>query len=104
MGVQADEANLSTNDGQGVFHLRTRRHDGSVGLLVDPGAHDNLSGSLTLDQMSREVGCKLRKSQMTTLLLVEGVGKKSQVADQSGIVEMLLIIVVRRWMHPTVHL
>ena len=81
----------TVSDGHGVFHLRTRRNDGSVGLLVDPGAHDNLSGSLTLDQLSREVGCKLKKSQMSNPLPVEGVGKKSQIAEQSGFVEMSII-------------
>ena len=53
----------------------------------------------TLDQMSREVevGSKLRKNQMSIPLPVEGVGKKSQVADQS------LTTVTKRWMHLTVH-
>ena len=30
------EQQQQVTDGSGVFHLRTRRHDGSVGLLVDP--------------------------------------------------------------------
>ena len=88
---KADSASLAVSDGQGIFHLRTRRHDGTVGLLVDPGAHDNLAGSLTLDQLSKEVGCKLKKGQMSTPLPVEGVGKKSQIADQSGFVEMTVV-------------
>lgn len=39
-----------------IYHLRTRRRNGSVGLLIDPGAHDNLTGDQTADQMCDEVG------------------------------------------------
>ena len=42
---EVEDQQQPQTDGSGVLHLRTRRHDGSVGLLVDPGAHDNLSGS-----------------------------------------------------------
>eukprot|EP00434_Breviolum_minutum_P026800 symbB.v1.2.023686.t2/scaffold2188.1/size86315/1 len=83
---EVDEQQQPQTDGSGVFHLRTRRHDGSVGLLVDPGAHDNLSGSCTLDHNS-----KLKKSLMTNPLPVEGVGKKSQIANQSARVEMAVV-------------
>ena len=88
---EVDDQQQPVTDGSGVFHLRTRRHDGTVGLLVDPGAHDNLAGSCTLDQMAHEVDSKLKKSLMTNPLPVEGVGKKSQVANQSARVEMAVI-------------
>ena len=88
---EVDEQQQPQTDGSGVFHLRTRRHDGSVGLLVDPGAHANLSGSCTLDHMAHEVNSKLKKSLMTNPLPVEGVGKKSQIANQSARVEMAVV-------------
>ncbi len=88
---EVDDQQQPVTDGSGVFHLRTRRHDGTVGLLVDPGAHDDLAGSCTLDQMAHEVDSKLKKSLMTNPLPVEGVGKKSQVANQSARVEMAVV-------------
>ena len=41
----------------GVYHERTRVK-GKVGLLVDPGAHDNLVGDRTMKLLSSQVKCK----------------------------------------------
>ena len=50
-----------------------------------------MSGSCTLDQMAHEVDSKLKKSLMTNPLPVEGVGKKSQIANQSARIEMAVV-------------
>ena len=41
------------------YHLRPRLRSGAVGLLVDPGAHDNLIGELTAQQMCQELSTEL---------------------------------------------
>ena len=73
------------------YHLRTRRRDGSVGLLVDPGAHDNLIGGLTAQQMCSELQSKLHLRAMNKPLPVEGVGKAAQVADQAACIPMSVV-------------
>ena len=50
--------------------------------LVDPGAHDNLIGGLTAQQMCSELQSKLHLRAMNKPLPVEGVGKAAQVADK----------------------
>ena len=67
-----------------AYHLRTRRHDGSVGLLIDPGAHDNLVGSRTVEQMCDELNADLIPRSLDRPLPVEGVGKTAQVADKNA--------------------
>lgn len=74
-----------------IYHLRTRRKDGSVGLLIDPGAHDNLTGDQTADQMCDEVGCQMNKRPMNQHLPVEGVGRNPQTAFESTKIEMRLL-------------
>ena len=76
---------------EGSYHLRTRRRDGSVGLLVDPGAHDNLIGGLTAQQMCSELQSKLHLRAMNKPLPVEGVGKAAQVADQAACIPMSVV-------------
>ena len=49
-----DDEIRNTESSYHLRSLRTRRRDGSVGLLVDPGAHDNLIGGLTAQQMCSE--------------------------------------------------
>eukprot|EP00435_Cladocopium_sp_Y103_P055360 s894_g18.t1 len=73
------------------YHLRTRRRDGTVGLLVDPGAHDNLIGGLTAQQMCNELQSRLHLRSMDKPLPVEGVGKAAQVADQAACVPMFVM-------------
>lgn len=53
-----------------------------------------LDHALDLDQMAHEVDIKLKKSLMTNPLPVEGVGKKSQIANQSARVEWPLLIIM----------
>ena len=40
---------------ESTYHLRTRRRAGSVALLIDPGAHDNLIGGVAAEQMCDEL-------------------------------------------------
>eukprot|EP00435_Cladocopium_sp_Y103_P046747 s730_g13.t1 len=73
---------------EGTYHLRTRLRSGAVGLLVDPGAHDNLIGEITAKQMCNELNTKLESRTLDKPLPVEGVGKSAQVADKSACVRM----------------
>ena len=68
------------------YHLRTRSKNGAVGLLIDPGAHDNLVGSITAEQMCEQTGLPLEEQTQQTMdraLPVEGVGKDAQVARRA---------------------
>ena len=68
-----------------TYHLKTRIN-GVVGLLVDPGAHDNLVGDRTIKAMSEQSGKKIQYKKLLTPMAVEGVGKGGQTADQAGCV------------------
>ena len=63
-----------------VYHLRTRLSDNRPGLLVDPGAHDNLVGDRTASRMEEIVGVEAKSLRMNKPLSVEGVGKNAQSA------------------------
>ena len=65
------------------YHLRTRLSGNRVGLLVDPGAHDNLMGSETAWRMSEQTGVPNTSLRMTKCLQVEGVGKAAQTAESA---------------------
>ena len=65
----------------GVYHERTRVK-GKVGLLVDPGAHDNLVGDRTMKLLSSQVKCKPAVRTLERSLSVQGVGNGSQQADR----------------------
>ena len=60
---------------------------GKVGLLVDPGAHDNLVGDRTMKLLSSQVKCKPAVRTLERPLSVQGVGNGSQQADLSHGVE-----------------
>ena len=64
---------------------RTRLRSGAVGLLVDPGAHDNLIGEVIARQMCQELSTQLELRALDKPLPVEGVGKS---ANQSACVRM----------------
>ena len=64
------------------FHQKTRVK-GRVGLLIDPGAHDNLCGSLSMDLMSKQLKCPTKKRVLSKPLNVQGVGNGSQEAGVS---------------------
>ena len=68
-----------------AYHLKTRIN-GVVGLLVDPGAHDNLIGERTMKAMSEQSGKPIEYQKLLAPMAVEGVGKGGQTADQSGCV------------------
>ena len=66
----------------GTFHsARTTTRDGRIGLLVDPGAHDNLSGEMTMRQLESQLSTRARIKALDSPLSVSGVGKESQSAD-----------------------
>ena len=64
------------------YHVRTRI-DGQVGLLVDPGAHDNLIGSETCQLMQEQLSAIPTAKRLDRPLVVSGVGKSSQEATSS---------------------
>lgn len=72
------------------YHLRTRRSNGAVGLLVDPGAHDNLIGSITAAQMCQGLNIPMKTKAMNRPLPVEGVVKNAQIAEHSACIPMAL--------------
>ena len=72
---------LSEMSAREAYHLRTRLGGDRVGLLVDPGAHDNLVGSRTADRMVQMLGVPSRTLRMDKALQVEGVGKSAQSAS-----------------------
>ena len=63
-----------------AYHLRTRLPEDRPGLLVDPGAHDNLIGDRTASRMEEIVGVPAKQLRMNKALNVEGVGKNPQSA------------------------
>ena len=79
--------NVLTNACSGMYHLRTRIA-GKVGLLVDPGAHDNLIGGNTAQLLEKQCGAKATMSALTSTLNVAGVGKEGQSTDQSLSVDL----------------
>ena len=64
-----------------MYHLKTRLEGNRPGLLVDPGAHDNLVGGQTAARMQETVGIGSKTLRMDKSLSVEGVGKSSQSAS-----------------------
>lgn len=49
-----------------AYHtMRTRTPDGRIGLLVDPGAHDNLGGENTLRNLELQLGIRGRTRELS---------------------------------------
>ena len=66
----------------GTFHsMRTCARDGRIGLLVDPGAHDNLAGEWTMRDLEQQLRTRARVKQLDHPLSVSGVGKQAQQAS-----------------------
>ena len=66
-------------------HLRTRLPSGRIGLLVDPGAYDNLCGSKWAESITAAAQAYNLHPNMFTLskaIGVEGVGKEAQAVTQ----------------------
>ena len=80
-GSTYDAAPTGDTNNSKAYHLRTRLANDRPGLLIDPGAHDNLVGERTAQRMQEIVGVKAKSLRMNRSLSVEGVGKDSQQAD-----------------------
>ena len=76
-------SNESPMTGVQSFHARTRI-GGRVGLLVDPGAHDNLIGGATLHDMAQQLKVDVSERKLNNVLSVSGVGKSTQEAATCG--------------------
>ena len=75
----------------GAYHLRTRLPGNEVGLLVDPGAHDNLVGANTMARMveiAQQKGFGSLVRPLATTMQVEGVGKGAQATDTATQVQI----------------
>lgn len=59
-----------------AYHARTNV-DGRVGILVDPGAHDNLAGEETIRMLEMQLNTRARPRVLNSPLHVSGVGKES---------------------------
>ncbi len=68
-----------------MYHLKTRIN-GVVGLLVDPGAHDNLIGERTLQALGKQAGHPVQLTPLDQPRSVEGVGTYSQTAVNASLV------------------
>jgi hypothetical protein len=68
-------------DGNPSYHaVRTTLRNGQIGLLIDPGAHDNLAGETTMRQIESQLGVRCKLKALDMPLNVSGVGKQSQEA------------------------
>ena len=67
--------------------MRTRTPDGRIGLLVDPGANDNLSGENTLRNLELQLGVRGRARELSAPLHVSGVGRLAQTAETAVTVD-----------------
>ena len=77
--VREDDPNRP--QGRPTYHsMRTCTPDGRSGLLVDPGAHDNLAGSETIEAIEQQLRTHARKKLLDEPLHVSGVGKSAQCA------------------------
>ena len=76
-------SNESPTTGVQSFNARTRI-GGRVGLLVDPGAHDNLIGGATLHDMAQQLKVDVSERKLNNVLSVSGVGKSTQEAATCG--------------------
>ena len=75
-------------DGAPSYHtMRTRTSDGRIGLLVDPGAHDNLGGENTLRNLELQLGVRGRTRELSAPLHVSGVGRLAQTAETAVTVD-----------------
>jgi len=75
-------------DGVPSYHtMRTRTPDGRIGLLVDPGAHDNLAGENTLRNLELQLGVRGRARELSAPLHVSGVGRLAQTAETAVTVD-----------------
>ena len=58
---------------------------GNEGILVDPGAYDNLTGSLWVERLERlltKYHITVQKENMSRPMTVDGVGKSSEQAAE----------------------
>ena len=85
-----DHEDCASKEVAGLYHQRTRLEGNRVGLLVDPGAHDNLVGGLTADRMAEQVGTPNKQLRMSKSLQVEGVGQNSQSAEHANRITLKL--------------
>ena len=75
-----------TGSGLTYHSLRTQLHDGRIGLLIDPGAHDNLAGETTLRLLSQQLtgATQFEEKSLSRPLNVSGVGRSAQESTKAG--------------------
>ena len=85
-----DKDDCASKEVARLSHQRTRVDGNRVGLLVDPGAHDNLVGGLTADRMAEQVGTPNKELCVSTSLQAEGVGQNAQSAEHANRIALKL--------------
>lgn len=72
--------------GLSYHSMSTRCPDSRIGLLVDPGAHDNLSGESTLRVLARQATGDdvFEEKELDRPLRVAGVGREAQETVKAG--------------------
>ena len=78
--------------GTAYHSVRTHMPDGRIGLLVDPGAHDNLAGEATMRLLSRQVcgDTEYPQKHLDRPLQVSGVGTNAQESNRAGRIDFRL--------------
>ena len=79
--------NMAQTACAGMYHLRTRIA-GKVGLLVDPGAHDNLIGGNTSQLLAEQCTTTASRGTLSKTLSVAGVGSGGQSTDVTHRVDL----------------
>ena len=80
-------------DTQGVYHTGTRLPDGRLGLLLDTGAWDNITGSEwanAVEERAAQHGHRARREQMARPLEIQGVGNGTQKCEVKAVLPIAL--------------
>ena len=85
-----ETSNISASHVNNFHSLRTCNSSGLVGLLVDPGAHDNLAGETTMRRLEHQLEVRAVMKKLNQPLSFSGVGKSSQQADRALSVDFQL--------------
>eukprot|EP00959_Pyramimonas_sp_CCMP1952_P218000 4559244-Pyramimonas_sp.AAC.1 len=92
--VELNDQHGDHPDDAKYWHSRARlQGDDREGLLIDPGAHDNLTGDAWVHRVQdilKKHGLTIETDQMDRSLTVEGVGAGAQECRVKAFVPMIL--------------
>ena len=87
-------AEQSESESNQAYHVKTRLGANREGLLIDIGAHDNLTGDRWVERQSAlaaQQGLHTQYRRLERPLRVEGVGKESQECFQQAVVPIAVM-------------